>query len=1252
MLIDTGAEITFITASLVQQLKLHREASVIPIIGIGGTHSGHTRGVVSVKLRSMHSSDIVSIKAHILSKLMPTLPSFTPPNISLSHLQGLPLADPEFLSPESIDLILGADIYGQLIREQIKRGPHGTPIAQNTVFGWIVLGPMDSSQQSAGLVHHAAVDHGYQELQDLLTQFWVQEEVSGSGESHLTPDEQECETHFLTTHKRDSDGRYVVRLPVKSASGTLGGSFHTASSCLHRLQCKLNRDSSYKGLYDTFLGEYESLGHMTRVSGNHAPLGPIYYLPHHGVLTTKLLVVFNGSCNTDSGISLNDILHTGAKLQRDISDVLLWVRRHRFVFATDIVKMFRQIRVHESDWDLQRILWVDEGGRVVPFHLTTVTYGTRSAPFLVGRALDQLVTDEGGKYPEAVAPLTKGRYVDDIYGGADQLADLITQAEQLIGICTAGCFPLAKWQSNHPELLTAVGATSSMENARYTAGDGITKRIILSEIAQLYDPLGFLSPVTIRAKVLLQRLWLEKLNWDDLVSTEVRNSWVAFRQELSHLGTVSVPRWLNIATGTSVELHGFSDASQLAMGAAVYVRVSGAGNQTTVSLVCAKTKVAPIKRLTIPRLELAAAVLLAKLTHHVQNVLGLDDSRVYLWTDSMVTLTWVTSHPSRWKDFVRNRVSLAQELVPRAQWRFTPGRDNPADCASRGLTILQLARHSSWWDGPHWLAKDSFHWPTHRIGTGDAAALEERPGLTLSLATSPSPVYDLILKYSSLTRLLRITSWLFKVITNLKRAGDGTSGSANITPGDLENSRLYWVKAIQGAYFTSELKTLTSGYTLPKSHPITRLTGFIDHQGILRVGGRLKHSALQPDCKHSVILPRDSPLTALLIADAHERTLHGGTQLTLAYLRQSCWIIGGRGPVRSYILRCVRCARFRALKAQQLMGQLPISRVTPARPFLFSGVDYAGPVSLKSWRGRGSKCHKGWLCIFVCFATSAMHLEVVTDLTTDGFLAALRRFTGRRGIPHTIQSDCGTNFQGAAAELRQLFKTGTRESELIQHTGATDGIKWVFNPPGAPHMGGKWEAAVKSVKYHLRRTIGDASLTFEEFTTLLTQIEGILNSRPLEPLSDDPDDYSVLTPGHFLIGDTLTSIPEPSLRDVPQGRLTRWQWLQERVQYYWEHWSSGYLQRQQAISKWHHPSHDIRVGSMVLLMNENTSPTKWPRARVTQLHPGKDGLTRVVTLKTATTTLTRPITKLALLPVPQPGSIDSTAADGGRNVQD
>ncbi|XP_043285700.1 uncharacterized protein [Venturia canescens] len=315
------------------------------------------------------------------------------------------------------------------------------------------------------------------------------------------------------------------------------------------------------------------------------------------------------------------------------------------------------------------------------------------------------------------------------------------------------------------------------------------------------------------------------------------------------------------------------------------------------------------------------------------------------------------------------------------------------------------------------------------------------------------------------------------------------------------------------------------------------------------------------------------------------------------------------------------------------MGQLPSTRVTPARAFLFTGVDYAGPVSLRSWRGRGHKTYKGWLCIFVCFTTSAMHLEVVTDATTDTFIAAFRRFTGRRGHVHTLYSDCGKNFQGADAELRRLFNGGTRESQQLAQLLTNDGTKWVFNPPGAPHMGGKWEAAVKSVKFHLRRTLRETSLTFEELTTLLTQIEAALNSRPLQPLSEDPDDLSVLTPGHFLIGDALTAIPEPSLRDVNLTRLARWQLIQERVQYCWEHWSSGYLQQQQSISKWHHPSHQIRVGTMVLLTDESLPPLKWPLARVVEVHPGPDGLIRVVTIKTATTTLKRPIAKLAVLPI-------------------
>ncbi|XP_015122507.1 uncharacterized protein LOC107044933 [Diachasma alloeum] len=261
-------------------------------------------------------------------------------------------------------------------------------------------------------------------------------------------------------------------------------------------------------------------------------------------------------------------------------------------------------------------------------------------------------------------------------------------------------------------------------------------------------------------------------------------------------------------------------------------------------------------------------------------------------------------------------------------------------------------------------------------------------------------------------------------------------------------------------------------------------------------------------------------------------------------------------------------------------------------------------------------------------ATSALNLEAATDYSADGFIAAYRRFMSRRVHCRNLFSDCGTNFDDADKELKRLFSTGSKEFQHLSAVCLQDGTRWSFNPPGAPHFGGKWEAAVKSVKYHLSRMIRDTTLTFEELSTLLTQIEAVLNSRPLQALSEDPDDVLCLTPGHFLIGEAPIALPEPSLDHLNDGRLSRWQLIQQRLQYFWKQWSTGYLQQLQSISKWHHPSNDIRIGSVVLLSDERFPPAKWPLARVTALHPGKDSLSRVVTIRTATTTLTRPISKL------------------------
>ncbi|XP_036144957.1 uncharacterized protein LOC118646365 [Monomorium pharaonis] len=368
----------------------------------------------STSLVNTQAFSSLELEVHILKTVTSILPSFeTEPEEW--HLKHLALADPEFLIPRPVDILIGADAYGQIIKPNIIRHSPFMPIAQLSIFGWLVLGPVNKKT-------HQLVD-----------KFWIQEEVPTHDVNRLTPDEQRCEEHFKMTHSRDSSGRYTVRIPLKSPADLLGDSYHAAHQCLKGLRKRLSRDASYQRLYQQFMTEYETLNHMTKASSISSHRSH-FYLPHHGVLkpdstTTKLRVVFNGSSASTSGYSINDLMYTGAKLHLNISDVLLWIRRHRHIFATDITRMYRQIKIHEDDWDLQRILWIDDQlnevpyGSIprspVPYHLTTVTYGTKAAPFLAVRTLLQLVEDEGYRFPLAVPSISHGRYVHDIFGGAD-----------------------------------------------------------------------------------------------------------------------------------------------------------------------------------------------------------------------------------------------------------------------------------------------------------------------------------------------------------------------------------------------------------------------------------------------------------------------------------------------------------------------------------------------------------------------------------------------------------------------------------------------------------------------------------------------------------------------------------------------------------------------------------------------------------------------------------------------------------------
>ncbi|XP_063837161.1 uncharacterized protein LOC135086305 [Ostrinia nubilalis] len=381
-------------------------------------------------------------------------------------------------------------------------------------------------------------------------------------------------------------------------------------------------------------------------------------------------------------------------------------------------------------------------------------------------------------------------------------------------------------------------------------------------------------------------------------------------------------------------------------------------------------------------------------------------------------------------------------------------------------------------------------------------------------------------------------------------------------------------------------------------------------------------------------MAKSSKLTALLIADAHHQTLHGGPQLTLNYLQNKYYIIGAKQLVKTHVRKCVDCVKNKGQTYQQLMGQLPAVRVTPARPFLRSGVDFAGPIQIRTTRGRGYKSYKGYICLFVCMATKAVHVEAVSELTSHGFLQAFKRFVARRGPCSDIWSDNGTNFVGAAAEIQKLF-SNEKDSILpeIAEQLANNNTTWHFIPPHAPNFGGLWEAGIKSVKFRLKRVIGNYStLTYEEMSTVLVQVEACLNSRPLSKLDGDQEN-EVLTPGHFLVGEPLVTAPDRNYENSNIGSLRRWQYTQRMTQEFWRKWSKEYLNQFFHRYKWATQAPQPKVGDIVLIKEDGLPPCRWFYGKIVDEHPGQDGITRVVTVKSKNSLIKRPTNKICVLPV-------------------
>ena len=761
-----------------------------------------------------------------------------------------------------------------------------------------------------------------------------------------------------------------------------------------------------------------------------------------------------------------------------------------------------------------------------------------------------------------------------------------------------------------------------------------TKRGIISDIAKTFDILGWISPCIITMKVLYQRLWELELDWDDAIPQELQVEHNTWREQLSVLSSKSLPRcYFRVDSPyTNIELHGFSDASEKAYAAVVYLRATYSEHSPTVSLIVSKTKVAPVKPQTIPRLELCGATLLTKLMSTVSKALNIPTEQCHAWCDSTIVLNWLDGNPKRYRTFVGNRISTILKALPPESWKHVPTLENPADCASRGLLPNELVKHSLWWEGPPWLRSDPILTPSQPLSS--PFSTPELKVVTCNF-NAPVPPEWIESKYSSFHQLLCVTAWCKRFCQNLQSTLQKKPKitSPHLFASEINQAEILTLKRSQKRSFPIEVHQLQTDKELKSASKILSLTPILDKYGLIRVGGRLANTNLTWAQTHPVILSGKDQMVKSMFSYKHLCLDHCGPSLLLSALGHRFHVVGARKLARTTCKSCTVCRRLSAQSQPQRMGQLPAPRVTPSHTFSVTGVDYAGPFTLKTGSIRKPTYVKAYLCLFVCFSTKAVHLEIISDLTTEALLAGIKRFVSRRGLPKEFHSDNGTNFVGAKNDLQALYKllkedttTAALNKYLLKQR-----VQWKCIPERSPHFGGLWESAVKSAKYHLRRVVGTQRLTYEELSTVTCQVEGCLNSRPLTVItSHSMDGIEPLTPGHFLLGRTPTAYPETVIHDEP-SYYRRWTLCQALVHHFWRRWSSEYLHSLQSLPKWKRLSPTLKVGDVVVIRDAAKFTCQWPLAKVIEVFPGQDNLVRVATVKTSTSTLKRPVSKLALI---------------------
>ena len=1252
-LLDYQSDASYITQECADALRLHGS----PVILSVNTMSNYAEPVKSellsnVKIRGFddnHNKKITINKVFTYDRipadrsLIPTCETAKQwPH--LRHLSGKmpPLQDVE------IGMLIGYNCLPALAPlDMVSSEDETMPFAIKTELGWSIVGGKCSEPnlclRTTTTARTTPIMSALQCLEkDFKDEDDTQEKVSQE-------DRQFLKILSSSINQRE-DGHLEMALPFKERP-RLSSNYTMAQSRLDSLKRRFARDSTFKSQYVEYME-----GIISRGEAEVAPLpgkeDENWLIPHHGVKHPRkpdeTRVVFDLTVKSSTGRSLNEYLLSGPDLTNSLVGVLLRSRLKPILLTCDLQKMFHRFYVREEDRDYLRFLWWP-GGDVnldpVTYRMKVHLFGAKSSPGCANFGLKYLAGLHKDEHPDGAHFIQNEFYVDDGMTSKETISETIKTFHDAKSICSKGSIVLHKVMSNSPEVMEHIPEEDRVKELRSLelgkdelpvltmlgikwdaesdnlffelnspVTDAPTRRIILSIVAAIFDPLGWLSPFTLIGKSILQSLCRKGIGWDDSVGNELTKQWREWTEQFVDVPSIKMSRYYfpdGFGPIAEKELHHFSDGSTKGYGQCSYIRARNSRGDIHCALLISKSRVAPSRIKTIPRLELTAAAVSVKISCVLQRELQLNsDTKEYFHTDSKVVLGYINNEARRFHTFVANRVETIRSSSVPEQWTYVPSADNPADLASRGASVTELV-DSSWFTGPSFLWDPDYKftcWNSNEVQESDVEVRR-----TLAITTKESPLIKRFEKFSDLSRLIR-------AVARLQRLAKRCISKELTSQQEREDALSFIVKTFQEYELTGDT--------------ISKVGAYKDELGCWKVGGRLQASNLSSMLKHPYVLVKSSHLAVLVVRHYHTECGHQGRTMTLnAVVQHGFHIVKGHSLVSSILHRCVICRKKRSKYQDQLTAPLPSDRTDPSPPFSYCGMDCFGPFYIKNGR---RECKRYGL-IAACSSSRGVHVEALDDMTTDALINALRCLIAIRGKVRLIRCDQGSNLVGAKNEFAKELKN--LDEERIREYLATQDCDFHFNSPEASHQGGAWERPIRSVRAAMEglMQVCPGRLDDSSFRTLLYESMSIVNSRPLGVVHLENDNIEPLTPNHILTMKSSIPLPPPgSFEKADMCLRKRWRRVQYLAEQFWCRWRKEYLQDLNTqYGKWKKQRRNLQVNDVVLMSEPNVKRNEWPLGIVVKTFPGVDGLIRRVRVEIfrggKKTELERPIHKLVFL---------------------